>query len=1010
MACTAFCIEESSSLNYEIITASGPRSITSKCTNNRVLIGCGFHKLEYFSSATGYWYVYPKNSQECVCNTNSNIICFAVCVDIYGFLDQYCENCIPNYCTSTGCQKCEPEFYLKERICVNKPCYNICPNCTSQKDCKICESCNQNTNFTNTTCTDSSVISQGCLPCPPNFYLTKEGYCTKCSNTTDPHNYRLISNSGIRMCFPCSEAIKNCNICSSNPLTLQSPKCLKCEDGFYFDEIGNCVECVESTLFNDGSGKCYKKPCFNICPDCTTESQCEICSECSQCNDSNCQTCLNRSLVQLGCLPCKPQFYLNSEGFCESCIYEEHQIKYKSGNDNGTGLCNECSKAFPYCLLCDTDKCLKCQDNYNLDDFNNCSSCNSSEYFEKTIDNIPRCFKKPCYSKCPQCLEDQECEICESCTQCTDFGCMTCLDPNLIKFGCLPCQKDYYLMPEGYCSHCDGFTHSYYFFNGSSNGTGLCSKCEEEYPFCSMCDSISCLNCSAGYYLQENKECSLCINDEYYKKDSDTDLCVKKPCYSICPKCISDEECEICKECNQCIYNDCQTCTDPQLISKGCLPCPKDYYLNEIGFCSTCDEPYSFIKGEKNGSGLCINCSFYSSNCEKCNNVSCISCKENYIMDINKLCTTCVGKYIYTERDGNKTCRTCSDFLPDCARCEGNICFQCELGFYLDENNKCVKCKDLREYNPFLDRTYELCSRCSQIMQDCFSCNLTHCHQCNENTYHKTSSKCLPCDDSQQNHNPCFDCSTIIDNCVLCEVLDSKVICLKCDEEYYLTNQGLCSKCLSTLDLYIYENKYCFPHTNPINHDSLESEISEPTDKIYENNMEMWVFKEVCLPTLSNTTYVNEEIFVYWMAYPSVSNQTNETFEFIKNKSILLDGLINYDDFFIYGYGKNNQIIINLPDNIHFKVVYYCEKPFNHVNIYNKGEFYTKRQFANISYYIMMQFQSEDLNISMKSDRSLVCILEKLLEIEEKKLLTTVNGIIFYVIIYFFFKKRGRLY
>lgn len=999
MSCGAICIKDTPSMDYEITTASGVGNIIAKCSKSyQIVLSCGFN---YINKNILGFYAYPRTT-ECVCYSNSYATCYATCLNIYGINEKNCENCIPRYCTSAGCQKCEPEFYLEGGICVKKPCFEICPECTSLDKCKICESCTQNTNFMRKTCTHPSLFYQGCLPCPPRFYLTTDGYCTYCTNSTDPDKYRALSYD-IGMCLSCSQLIENCDFCNDYSPFLRPPNCSKCKNDFYFDENGDCTKCEKVGFFkfgaNDGSGKCYKKPCFDICPDCQTESQCEICSECSQCVDTNCTTCLNSSLVEFGCLPCKPEFYLNSFGNCERCSNEGEMTKFKKGSSDGKGICVECSKAFPHCSACDEEKCLKCEENFHLNETNQCTLCESPELFEINLDGVSRCIAKPCYTICPNCFEEDECKKCENCTQCNDAGCSTCSDPELISFGCLPCKKNNYLMAEGYCSLCDD---PFSYRGGSSDGTGTCNKCNRTYSNCDICNNVSCLDCSHGYYLQDNMQCSPCNKDEYFKQESDDDngLCLKKPCYSNCPTCISEEQCSICKSCTQCTGKDCSTCSDPQLISQGCQPCPKNYYINQDRYCTPCDQttdPHSFIKGERNGTGSCVECSFYDKNCDICDGISCKRCKENYIFDTKKQCTLCIGEYMHSSIDGEKTCHKCSDFIENCVNCEDNICVECELGYFLNENNECIKCKDLGEYDPEIDKDYEKCSRCSQIMKGCFSCNKSICHQCLENNYHQSNTQCI-----NVNQNPLLldrknllNCSSQIENCVLCELFNTQLQCIKCDNGSYLTKEGLCTKCQSFLDFYIHDSRYCLEHSNPILFSS-DSEFLQPNETKTINNREMWTFKEVCSESNSNTTFIEDKISVYWVAIPSSTTfSVNETFEFVKNNSISLNGLTNYDNFVLYGQEDQNQITINIPGNKYYKLFYYCDTKFDRLNTHKKGNFNIHKNTDNHSLTILMQFQIDDTNNSLDSNTSLVCSVEKLLKIENKHLLRTLHGIFF---------------
>ena len=268
-----------------------------------------------FAQYGGNFQVFPTKTG-CVCFNDNSGTCYALCVNL----------CVPSSCTSSGCQKCNDQYYLDtgSQTCVQKPCYQVCPQCTTSSQCKVCSDCTQGTNLKRKICSITfSLVSSGCLLCQQNYYLNPEGFCTSCTVNTDPSRYKSGQADGTGLCRPCSEKFSDCAICNDNYASLT--KCIQCLPNKYFHEDGSCGSCDPLTEFtngiDDGSGKCSKKPCYQNCPNCKTMTECAVCVDCNQCSNSTCKTCTNKSLETFGCLPHQASYYLNSEGFCENCSY-----------------------------------------------------------------------------------------------------------------------------------------------------------------------------------------------------------------------------------------------------------------------------------------------------------------------------------------------------------------------------------------------------------------------------------------------------------------------------------------------------------------------------------------------------------------------------------------------------------------------------------------------------------------------------------------------------------------
>lgn len=143
------------------------------------------------------------------------------------------------------------------------------------------------------------------------------------------------------------------------------------------DSNGSCLLCNEAFKFttggNNGTGKCFEKPCFQICPNCTSASECKLCESCSQCTSAGCSTCSHPIFIAEGCLRCANNNYLTWEGYCTPCNSTTDPNKFVEGSNNGTGECTLCSSLYKNCQKCNKTECLHCSTNYMFDENGNCT-------------------------------------------------------------------------------------------------------------------------------------------------------------------------------------------------------------------------------------------------------------------------------------------------------------------------------------------------------------------------------------------------------------------------------------------------------------------------------------------------------------------------------------------------------------------------------------------------------------------------------------------------------------
>ncbi|XP_052762977.1 receptor-type tyrosine-protein phosphatase mu-like isoform X2 [Mya arenaria] len=257
---------------------------------------------------------YEKSNGQCLCKTNlfNGHYCVS-CVD--GKYGQDCNNDCPGSCHScseaTACTSCKPGFFGS--VCEHK-CSESCESCSEMGQCLTCK-------------TGNTHPDRQCL-CQKNMCSTPDS-CDQCVSD----EYYPDSGS----CCPCS-LLQHCKSCR---VTSNITKCIACEEGFYPNEIGECINC--SLICIAGQCNSLTGECLIGCASNYWGQLCE-----HECKDS-CNTC-NRSNGE--CFECasKLTYGLNCNINCsETCVDKECYISGKCINgclENNFGeMCdNECDK------------------------------------------------------------------------------------------------------------------------------------------------------------------------------------------------------------------------------------------------------------------------------------------------------------------------------------------------------------------------------------------------------------------------------------------------------------------------------------------------------------------------------------------------------------------------------------------------------------------------------------------------------------------------------------------
>jgi len=318
----------------------------------------------------------PKNCISCTSATSCTIC-------EYGFyLDGVCKKC-PKHCGickvfSPGeeptCTFCKSGYIFMDGACV--PCQD--PHCLrcSKSGCDLCELGWE---------ADSTVTPTVCIPnCQKD-----SGYCAitlaarGCATCDQPRG-------ALTPYFLCVEIPAGCEKYDfSNSLT-NPIYCIKCQNGFIFDQAGNCVACPKNC------GKCKYDDAGKI-----------VCKECKegyhQSENGDCKPC------KKGCSKCeKDKDFKYKDKRDERDEYKnyenEYDIKernnYEGYKQEGAEFerqkeqlkCSECFKGYYLeegrCKKCYNDltnctkfegcKCLDCAFNYCVTEAGGCSKCDES--------------------------------------------------------------------------------------------------------------------------------------------------------------------------------------------------------------------------------------------------------------------------------------------------------------------------------------------------------------------------------------------------------------------------------------------------------------------------------------------------------------------------------------------------------------------------------------------------------------------------------------------------------
>ena len=490
---------------------------------------------------------------------------------------------------------------------------------------------------------------------------------------------------------------------------------------------------------------------------------------------------------------------------CEICENDA----YKPNNEGGCELIKECKINKNYCIKCNEDICISCENNYFPDENGGCSY----------TDNCLISSNGICY----QCKEDYFLIIDNNYNLCKyqyldEYK--NCYEVDYTTGKCIDCIDGYYLSSEdekctntddckkslyGICEICED---GYYL---DKNDNDLCKKSIFELSFCKLTlDGITCNECEEEYYLTEKNLCTSTKNCKISKIGSICELCNEGYYLSNSGICTKEKNClfgngntNLCEICQNSFYFDSE--------NKKCISNQENNkykYCSEVisGICTNCE--INYYRGND------LKCS-NSKNCLESENGICIKCEINYHLGLDNKCTN-IKYCIYSDDYGNclecensyyydyykKECLLDINKFENCKKVFNDVCEICKDGYYL-------YLKERKCYNNEIDGLLYKCGISNW--------NGTQCEICQNGYYLGFNDlKCTKIKDCaiSENENKCIECISYrcldikkgmcYDNDNGPKEINQKIYyacnitneegteCALCKDEYYQLENGIC--------------------------------------------------------------------------------------------------------------------------------------------------------------------------------------------------------------------------
>lgn len=455
-----------------ILTSNGECSFSNNCIKANpktgICIECDYNY--YYNLDTYKCYPYLINNKYNFCSKVLNNKCIS-CINSY-FLDSNNKCVNTNNCkvSQNGiCVNCTFGYYLSlnDKKCVRT---ENCLNADNNMECKECKE-EYYYDKLNQKCIIRDETNSNLINCK---IVTKKNECYKCDkdyylNTTDLFCYKNTEiNSKFYKCAKTDNKGLNCDECIDNYfLASKNKKCSPIYGCTLYDH-NQCFSCEENLCHDLKSDLCFpKKMNTNI-----NKEYNKFCINCDETNEEGtaCNICQNGFIVGENgvcintlnceeaydgkCLKCKDNYCLNEENICDSteinnCLKCENENIYNK----------KCTKCNPGFVLNENNICLKCGNGCKIcSNENMCTECFDGFYLSQENDKL---ICKECKADCKKCLNENDCLICKDnyyqekneneikCIICPE-GCDDCIN----KFNCIKCKNDYKMeniQGENYC-------------------------------------------------------------------------------------------------------------------------------------------------------------------------------------------------------------------------------------------------------------------------------------------------------------------------------------------------------------------------------------------------------------------------------------------------------------------------------------------------------------------------------------------------------------------------------
>ena len=246
------------------------------------------------------------------------------------------ENCL-EYDIDGNCKKCYRGYYLEDNRCELCSGYDTSDGYNCIDNCRIIN------------------LEGTCKACFINYYLDGTE-CKLCEENK-------ISNGTV-----CFEKIENCDSYNLDEYS-GIPECSKCIEGYYINENGDCVQCIDGIIVT-AENRCYTK-----IANCKSQNS-DICNECEDDytlseDQKSCGQCPSDKVVYNGqcfseidyclaysdniCIKCSKGFGITPDGKCKYCrppYYLASGItpclkpRYLCKKHNEQGNCIHCEGGF----------------------------------------------------------------------------------------------------------------------------------------------------------------------------------------------------------------------------------------------------------------------------------------------------------------------------------------------------------------------------------------------------------------------------------------------------------------------------------------------------------------------------------------------------------------------------------------------------------------------------------------------------------------------------------------